>query len=114
LLQQAVHQGGLAVVDVSNDGNITKRFHNEFGPWPSCVREGARSVHQRYGIGSIRHCETSNIALHFPQSWARTRSPVDSGKKGVLNKKAPWQQVLKGLSMKPSGYENHQGLPIKV
>jgi len=78
------------------------------------VREGARSVHQRYGIGSIRHCETGNIALHFPQGWAKSRSPVDSGKKGTLNKKAPWQQVLKGLFMKPLGYENHQGLPIKV
>jgi len=78
------------------------------------VREGARSVHQRYGIGSIRHCETGNIALHFLQGWAKSRSPVDSGKKGTLNKKAPWQQVLKGLFMKPLGYENHQGLPIKV
>jgi len=76
------------------------------------VREGARSVHQRYGIGSIRHCETGNIALHFPQGWARTRSPVDNGKKGALNKKAPWQQVLKGLSMKPLGHENHR--PIKT
>tara|TARA_X000000950_G_C13639636_1_gene547050 strand:- start:149 stop:370 length:222 start_codon:yes stop_codon:yes gene_type:complete len=70
------------------------------------VREDARSLHQRYEIGSIWHCETGNIALHFPQGWARTRSPVDNGKKGALHKKAPWQQVLKGLTM------DHQAMKI--
>ena len=43
LLQQAVHQRGLAMVDVSNDGNIAKRCHDEVGLWPDYLRE-ARGV----------------------------------------------------------------------
>jgi hypothetical protein len=30
LLQQAVNQRGLAVIDMSNDGNVAKRFHGGF------------------------------------------------------------------------------------
>ena len=47
-------------------------------------------------FGSIRHCETGNIAAAFPTGLGQVAVAVDNGKKGP-NKKAPWQQVLKGL-----------------
>ena len=65
LLQHSVYQGGLAVVDVSDDGNVTQIISNHKSPIPSYFQINQEDARQR-SILKVNYIISTFLLYAFP------------------------------------------------